>query len=37
MLKEFELLTKSRAIRENKLLTLNSNKMSLKSVKCDDN
>ena len=37
MSKEFELLTKPSAIRENKLFALNSNKMSLKSVKCDDN
>ena len=36
-LKEFELLTKPSAIRENKLFTINSNNVSLESVKCDDN
>ena len=35
--KEFELLTKPSAIRENKLFTINSNNISLESVKCDDN
>ena len=35
--KEFELLTKPSAIRENKLFTVNSNNISLESVKCDDN
>ena len=35
--KEFELLTKPSAIRENKLFTANSNSISLESVKCDDN
>ena len=35
--KEFELLTKPSAIRENKLFTVNSNNMSLESVKRDDN
>ena len=34
---EFELLTKPSAIRENKLFTVNSNNISLESVKCDDN
>ena len=35
--KEFELLTKPSAIRENKLFTVNSNNISLESVKCDNN